>query len=313
MRVLFATDIHGSEVCWRKFLNARPIYEPDVMIVGGDITGKVLIPIVSRADGTRVARTNYGEVEIADDDHLRQYEREVADIGSYTCTLTEDEYAAAHADGQVVEELFERAVMSRLERWMELAEERLASSPVRVYVSGGNDDYWAVDDVLHAARRVDCPDRAVVEIGGYEMLSFGAANPTPWECPRDLPEDELRGVYRELAGQLSGQRPVIFNLHVPPYNTPLDEAALLDADQRPRAGLTGAERAPVGSHAVREIIEDLQPVLTLHGHVHESRASTKIGKSVALNPGSEYSQGLLRAAVVDLNGTKVRRFQFICG
>jgi Icc-related predicted phosphoesterase len=313
MRLLFATDIHGSEVCWRKFLNARSVYEPDAMIIGGDITGKVLVPIVTRPDGSRVGLTNYGEVPISDDDHLRLFEREIADVGSYTHRMTEGEYEAAQQDERLVDAMFHQAVLDRVESWMELAAERMDDSTIPLFVSGGNDDYWEVDDVLRAASRVACPDRDVVPLGEYEMLSFGAANQTPWDCPRDMDEDDLRSIYTELEMRLSGDRPVIFNLHVPPYNTALDEAAMLDENLRPRAGMTGAERASVGSVAVREAIEEVQPLLSLHGHVHESRASTKIGKSTALNPGSEYSQGLLRAVVVDLKGAKVRRHQFICG
>jgi Icc-related predicted phosphoesterase len=313
MRIFFATDIHGSEVCWRKFLNARPVYEPDAMVIGGDITGKVLVPIVAASGDSWTARTNYGDVALEGEEALRAYEREIADVGSYTVRLSADEYEAIRDDPERVDAAFHDAVLARVEAWMELAAERLSDTDIPLLVSGGNDDYWEVDEVLGAASRVRCPDRDVIELGPFDLLSFGAANETPWSCPRDMSEDELAKVYGELIAGLDGNRPAIFNLHVPPYGTALDEAPLLDENQRPTASMTGTELAPVGSTAVRAAIEETQPTLSLHGHVHESRAMVKIGKSTALNPGSEYSQGVLRAAIVDVDEHKVRRHQFITG
>lgn len=313
MRIFFATDVHGSEVCFRKFLNARQVYEPDAMIIGGDITGKVLVPIVGADGGAWTARTNYGDVTLEGEEALRAYEREIADVGSYTVRLPEDEYEAIRNDAERVDRAFHDAVLARVEAWMELAAERLADTDIPLFVSGGNDDYWEVDDVLKSASRVTCPDGDVVELGPFDLLSFGAANQTPWECPRDMSEEELGQVYDSLIAKLDGGRPAIFNLHVPPYGTPLDEAPLLDENQRPTASMTGTELAPVGSTAVRAAIEEAQPLLSLHGHVHESRAAAKIGRSTVLNPGSEYSQGVLRAAIVDVDERKVRRHQFITG
>jgi len=57
---------------------------------------------------------------------------------------------------------------------------------------------------------------------------------------------------------------------------------------------------PVGSTAVRELIEEYQPPLSLHGHIHESRGKTRIGETIAINPGSVYSEGSLQGAVIDL-------------
>jgi uncharacterized protein len=313
MRIFFATDIHGSEVCWRKFLNARAVYEPDAMIIGGDITGKVLVPVVADGPDRWTAKSSFGEVPLEGEAALLAYEREVADVGSYTVRLTPAEYEEVRVDPARVDAAFHDAVLARVEAWVELAAERLADSDVPLYMSGGNDDYWEVDEVLQAATRVQCPDRDVVELDGFELLSFGAANETPWDCPRDMSEEQLTEVYRDLAARLSGARPAIFNLHVPPHGTPLDEAPLLDADQRPTAGATGTVLTAVGSTAVRTAIEEVQPLLSLHGHVHESRAVAKLGKTTVLNPGSEYSQGVLRAAIVDVDERKVRRHQFITG
>jgi Icc-related predicted phosphoesterase len=313
MRIYFVTDIHGSDVCFRKFLNSAPIYNPDVMIVGGDITGKVLIPIVSDGDASATAVTNQGDVPLENAETITAFEAKIADTGSYTWRCTPDELDAAQQDPDHVHELFVKAVGDRVRAWTDLAAERLRDPSPRVLISGGNDDFWEIDDILRSAPRIECPDREVVGIGeGIEMLSLGAANETPWNCPRDLPEPELQRAIDDLAVGLRGGS-TIFNLHVPPYNTRLDVGPALVDGNRPRLGMTGMETAPVGSTAVRESIERYQPMLSLHGHVHESRATDKLGKTLAINPGSEYNQGLLRSALVDIRKGKVKRHQLLCG
>lgn len=311
MRILFVTDIHGSEVCFRKFLNSRQAFEPDVMIVGGDITGKVLIPVVAVSNGAHVAHTTHGARKLTTPGELAEFEKECAEKGSYVWRCSEDEFDGA------TEETFERAcrdeILVRVRRWMRLAEERLSGCRTPVFVSGGNDDFWEVDEVLHAANRVECPDRAVVELpDGVEMLSFGGANQTPWDCPRDMPEEALGEVIDGLATRLSG-RPAIFNLHVPPFDTRLDAGPKLDDHNRPSLGVEGLERVPVGSRAVRERTMRYQPILGIHGHVHESCGSDRLGDAVVLNPGSEYAQGLLRGALIEIRRGRVKRHQFICG
>ena len=70
---------------------------------------------------------------------------------------------------------------------------------------------------------------------------------------------------------------------------------------------------PVGSTAVRELIERIQPVLALHGHIHESRGVANIGKTVAINPGSSYTEGVLQGVIVTLSGDKVVGQQLVTG
>lgn len=312
MRLYFVTDIHGSEVCFRKFLNSFQVFKPDVMVVGGDITGKVVVPLIGTG-GSRTAITSHGEVELEGDEAIAAFERQIADTGSYTWRCTDDEYEAARGDEQRIDEIFHEAVLDRVQQWMQLAEDRLGREQVRILMSGGNDDFWEVDDILRAATKVECPDAAVVSLGdGVEMLSLGLANETPWACPRDVSEDELGRRIEELAAGLNGGTHV-FNLHVPPHDSRIDLGPLLDENNRPRLGMGGIEPAPVGSTAVRAALERHQPLLSLHGHVHESRGTVKIGQTLAINPGSEYNQGLLRGALVQLKRGKVKMHQLTSG
>lgn len=48
MKIFFATDVHGSEICWKKFVNAGKFYEVEVIILGGDMTGKAIVPIIAQ-------------------------------------------------------------------------------------------------------------------------------------------------------------------------------------------------------------------------------------------------------------------------
>jgi len=69
----------------------------------------------------------------------------------------------------------------------------------------------------------------------------------------------------------------------------------------------------VGSTAVRQLIEEFQPLLALHGHIHESRGINRIGRTVVINPGSDYSSGRLEGCIVDLTADDVKHFQLLSG
>jgi Icc-related predicted phosphoesterase len=101
----------------------------------------------------------------------------------------------------------------------------------------------------------------------------------------------------------------IFNFHAPPYGSNLDSAPQLNPDMTYVAG--GRALVPVGSHAVRDAIAEHGPVLSLHGHIHEGRGAVKIGRTLAVNPGSTYEDGVLQAAIVDLDSKKGQVKQYL--
>jgi Icc-related predicted phosphoesterase len=149
------------------------------------------------------------------------------------------------------------------------------------------------------------PEEKVVEIApGIEMISFGFSNPTPWNSPRELPEEEIKKRLTVLADKLSYSGTSIFNLHVPPYDTLIDQAPKLDADLKPVVEGGQIAMTGVGSKAVREIIQKYQPSIGLHGHVHESTGAIRLGKTICINPGSEYNDGVLRGAIVTIDEKK---------
>ena len=73
------------------------------------------------------------------------------------------------------------------------------------------------------------------------------------------------------------------------------------------------EIVPVGSRAVRRAIEAFQPLISLHGHIHESRGIQRIGRTIAINPGSEYTSGRIHGALIELRRDKVRGHQLVVG
>ena len=312
MRIFFATDIHGSDVCWRKFLNAGAFHKADVLVMGGDMTGKAMVPIVDRGGRWELTLQDQGHV-LSTADELKAMQKRILDRGYYPIVLTPDELAAWEADPSLVDARFKAEMLANVERWMALADERLAPTTTRCVVSPANDDMFELDPIIDAAKRVDLGEGNSIELDGFTLVSTGWANPTPWNTFRELPEDDLRKRIDDLVRDVPDKRRAIFNFHAPPYGSNLDGAPKLNPDMTYVAG--GRAVVPVGSHAVRDAIVEYGPVLSLHGHIHEGRGAVKIGRTLAVNPGSTYEDGVLQAAIVDLDAKKgeVRHYLLING
>ena len=312
MRIFFATDVHGSEVCWRKFLNAGAFHKADVLIMGGDMTGKAMVPIVHGAGGWEVTLQEQRH-QLATEDELQAMEKRISDRGYYPVRLEPDELEAWSADESLVDARFKNEMLRNVERWMALADERLEGKGIRCIVSPANDDMFEIDPIIAAARLVELGEANTIALDGISLVSTGWANPTPWKTFRELPEDELRARIDGLVAEVPDPRRSIFNFHAPPYGSNLDSAPKLDADLKYVAG--GQALVPVGSHAVRDAISAYGPMLSLHGHIHEGRGAVKIGRTLAVNPGSTYEDGVLQAAIVDLDVKKgeVKRYLLING
>lgn len=309
----YASDVHGSELCWRKFLGAGRFYGVQALIMGGDLTGKAIVPIETRPDGsfatTFIGETRTGSTEQDLDELLEA----IRFNGMYPWLAPAEEIARMRDDSRARSALLEETMVAELRRWIDLADERMAQYGIDVFVMPGNDDPWACDDVIESAAHVQACDGKVVQVGPHEMLSCCYANPTPWNSPRELDEDALYARFRSLADQLERPESAIFNLHVPPYDSGLDTANEMNDNMTLRYVGGQPHPIPVGSHAVRQIIEEVQPLLSLHGHIHESRGEVRIGRTLALNTGSEYNSGHIHGAVVTLAGDEVRRHQFVVG
>lgn len=314
-RLFFATDVHGSEQCFRKWVNAAKVYDVQALILGGDVTGKVVVPLV--ADGADAWRGElHGEQVVASGrEELAELQKRIRTMGRYDVVMTADEKAELDADPSRLDALFHRAMQESLERWVALAEERLGETGIPCFMMLGNDDFDDLADSLRGSSVVTYAEDGIFELpGGYELASVGYSTPTPWATPRELSEEELAARVKGVADRLEDPARAVFNFHCPPRDTHLDQAPMLDDDLRPVVDASGMRMSSVGSSAVRSAIEDAEPLLGLHGHVHESPAGQKLGATICVNPGSEYGDGILRGAIVELDREKgVRRWQIIQG
>ena len=311
--IYYASDVHGSNRCFRKFLNAAKFYKAQVLVMGGDVLGKAIIFLEETRPGIYVTQERGQRLELTSEADVREFEKIAADKGMYTYRCREGERDALHASGEV-ESVFERLMKERLLEWITLADERLAGTGVRCYIMGGNDDPPEVLNVLDTGRFVHNPEGAPVVLDeASEMISLGWSNPTPWNTPRECSEDELAQRIDALMLQVKRPDALVMNLHVPPFKSGLDDAPELNADFKVQSNLGQTRFIPVGSTAVRAAIERYQPLLGLHGHIHEAHASCKIGRTVCINPGSDYSEGVLHGVLATLHKGKLRGYQMVSG
>lgn len=314
MRLYFATDIHGSEVCWRKFLNAGRFYNADTLIMGGDVSGKAVVPVVAvPGGGYRVRQLTRDRVlSLAE---LDQAEARVRDMGFYPFRTTEDELDQIWHDPAAVSAVFLSQMRETLVRWLDIAEQKLAGSGIRLFVMTGNDDPPELRDILQASPIATDAEDQLIELGeGITMISCGWSNRTPWNSPREMDEHELELRMEKMAAEVPRPERAVFNLHVPPARTAIDLAPALDDSLKPVVKGGAVVMESVGSEAVRHILERHQPMLGLHGHIHESRGAVRLGRTLAINPGSEYGDGILCGAVVELDGRNgIRSYQLPSG
>lgn len=313
-RIFFVSDVHGSERCFRKFLNAAKFYSANVLILGGDITGKALVPVIQISEDK--FRMNFQGQEITvKKKELQDYLASLRNNGLYYFMTTPEELERLAKNKDEVDKIFMEQMTSVLSSWIQLANERLKGTGVKCYISPGNDDRFEMDYILQDSEHVINPENRVVEIpGGYEMITLGYANPTPWKSPREVSEERLLEMIEHLASLLKKPETSIFNLHVPPFGTELDKAPAVNSQlEYEKAGLGMVKVINAGSRAVKSSIEKYQPLLGLHGHIHESRGFVWLGRTLCLNPGSDYGEGTLKGALVDLEDGKLKEFILTSG
>jgi Icc-related predicted phosphoesterase len=314
MRIYFATDIHGSEVCWRKFLNAGQFYGADILIMGGDVSGKAVVPVVANPAGGYIVRQLSGD-KILTLAELDQAEARIRDMGFYPYRTTDEELEHTWNDPAAVNSIFMSLMRETLYRWLDLAHQRLAGTGIRLYAMTGNDDPHELKQILRSSPALTETEDRLLDLGeGITMISCGWSNPTPWHTPREMDDDNLERRIEKTAAEVSNPERAIFNLHVPPARTAIDLAPALDESLKPVVKGGAVMMKPVGSEAVRRVLERYQPMLGLHGHIHESRGAIRLGRTLSINPGSEYGDGVLRGALLDLTGRNgVKNYQLPSG
>jgi Icc-related predicted phosphoesterase len=305
LAIFFATDLHGSNVCFKKFVNAGKFYGASVLILGGDVTGKMLVPIARQKDGSYLASSAGKELRL-EGDEAAALEQKVSDMGFYPKVMSEEEFQELRDDPEGQEALFHDLIRKRLEEWIEYARPRLAEQGVKCFAAPGNDDAFFIDELLADSDAIELLEGRVVEVDGIEMLTTGWSNETPWNTERETSESELRAMIMEMIDRLERPENAIFNIHVPPHATALDQCPKLDENLRPVSSGGNPVMTSAGSTAVRELIEAHQPLLGLHGHIHEGRGIARIDRTVCVNPGSNYSEGVLNGSLIRLRQGEVR-------
>lgn len=309
----YASDVHGSDRCFRKFLNAAKFYQAGILVMGGDILGKAIIFMEEIRPGVFLVNERGRKLELTSGKEMEEFEQQTANQGLYAYRCAQGEPQALLTEGKV-EALFEQLMKKRLAAWMELADERLKGTGVQCYIMGGNDDPPEVLEALKGSLLVINPEDKVVQLDEHcEMISSGWSNPTPWHTPRELTEEEMTRWIEQMMTQVKNPEFLVMNMHVPPYNSGLDDAPELDQNLKVQSSLGQTKFKPVGSTAVRAAIERYQPLLGLHGHVHEAHAIRKIGRTVCINPGSDFGEGVLHGALVVLNKGKLKGYQMVSG
>lgn len=314
LRIFFASDIHGSELCFKKFINTVDVYKSEVIILGGDITGKFIIPIYNHGNHYefRFGKENYST---SNRDELERYLQRIKASGSYPYITSKEDWENLINDRTKLDEIFNNLVIESIQGWIEYAEKKLAGKNVKCLIMPGNDDSYVIDPILNASEIVINPNEKVIKLSDrLEVLSLGYSNITPWRCPRDISEEEIASKMANLMSKVDAGSEIIYNIHVPPFDSGIDSAPELNNDMRPKVGPGGQlMMTPVGSRTVRKYIELYQPLLGLHGHVHEGRGFSKIGRTICFNPGSEYHEGILRGVLIQLDKNKVRDYIFTSG
>jgi Icc-related predicted phosphoesterase len=313
-RILYGSDFHGSDTVYRKFINAAFQYQASVLIVGGDVTGKGMIPIVNEGNGVYTGYLFGGRTDCHNPEEIEKLKKTISSVGFYPIVLEKDEADALEKDPESMSKRFESEMCQRVREWMILAEEKLTPKNISLYFMPGNDDLFSIDEVIKEFPNIKNPDMSHNMIDDtHELVGCSFANMTPWRCARDLEEPDLKKKNDELAAMVQNPATAIAVLHVPPIDSGLDTCPELDKNLKIVTMGGQVIMKGAGAHATREFIENVQPLLTLHGHIHESPGHKHIGRTLAINAGSEYAESILKAAIVNLEGDKVKGHILISG
>lgn len=312
MKIFFATDVHGSEICWKKFINAGKFYEVEVIILGGDMTGKAIVPIIAQGGDKYKVTLLDQETILEGQEEVERMINIIRNRGYYPYVTNPHEVTEISSTPGRSEVLFVEQTLASIQRWMEYADQKLADSGIRCYVCPGNDDMFEIDSVIRASRCVENAEGKVILLDDqHEMVSTGWTNPTPWNTPREEIEEALLQRLEAIIGQVRDPANAIFNFHAPPFGCGLDEAPELTRDLRP--AYAGRSLVPVGSHSVLKVVEKYQPLLGLFGHIHEGKGTRKLRRTLMINPGSMYEQGILHGVVIELKPGKIGNYYLTTG
>lgn len=314
VKMFFASDLHGSNICFKKFINSAKFYGADVLVLGGDLTGKAVIPIAEQIDGTFLAFQHGEAVRLNNKSELDEFVQQQGNIGFYPTVMSEAEYQGLRTNQEAQDALFKRLVLERVREWTAIAANKLKGTEIPLVAIPGNDDFREIDEILTQAPHFDFHEMQVCEFkGGYQMLYCGGSTPTPWDTEREYTEEQYVARFAQLLPQVTDMSRCIFNVHVPPFGTTLDACPKLDKNLQVVYEMGLPAQVHAGCQTLFDIIKQHQPLLGLHGHIHEGRAKINIGKTICINPGSVYPEGILQGALITLRQGEVTQANLMQG
>ncbi|NHJ13797.1 MAG: phosphoesterase [Candidatus Thorarchaeota archaeon] len=300
MKIFHAVDPHGSTKTWAQMCRAPATFKVDLAMMCGDLTGKAIVPVVQEKEDRWYAQPFGKKKTFKKQKDLDKFIEFTETEGYYPVVLTKDELAALQEDKSKVQALFDKLMIDRLQMWLDMAVEKVPEDIVLV-VNPGNDDPWIIDDVIRNHERTIYPLKQVIEVTDHhKLISMDYVNSTPWDTHRECGEEELKDKLEAEFARVTENdyENLLCNFHAPPYGSTLDTAPKLSKDHHMQYSGGFSLTEPVGSHAVREVIEKYQPLVGMHGHIHESVGFTNIGRTLCVNPGSEYREGILKGFII---------------
>jgi Icc-related predicted phosphoesterase len=308
MRIFFSSDLHGSDVCFRKFLNAREFYHADVLLLGGDLCAGSIV-FAEQIDAGWQVRLAGRDLLLRDQSELEKFRSALANKG-HLLKLQSHQDPGSPDQGSDREDL-DHEIQAQLRRWVELAATKSPRHPV--YFVPGNDDPYYLDDIFEFPPFINIHRKHILLDEETSIMGIGGSTPTPWKTEREYSEEQLEGFVTSTFNTKLDQKSLILLSHCPPHNSGLDLAPALLGDFSYELHLGMPRPVPVGSLAIREALRQLAPILGLFGHVHEGRGHTKIHQTLCINPGSAPWSGRLQGCLVDISEGKVASFQLTEG
>lgn len=314
LRIFDVTDIHGSNVCFRKLCGALDFYKVDVLILGGDTTGKMVVPIIAQQNNRYRSTFSGKEFILESEEEIKKFVERMRDMGFYPRKMSPDEFDAISESPEEQERIFHDMMAERWHEWIDYAAGKFKGRDVRIYCAPGNDDEEFIDKIIEESGIFELIEsRLVILPDEREMITSAWSNPTPWDTPRECSEEELEKKLEPLVKQIQNVETAVFNFHAPPYNSKIDECSELDEDLKAVSRAGQPVMKPVGSTTVRKLIEIYQPLLGIHGHIHEGKGTYTIGRTLCINPGSYYTEGVLQGVIITLEADKVVNLHFTTG
>jgi len=263
------------------------------------------MPIAKQSDGSYLAAQSGETTRLSSKEEVEEYSRRVTNMGFYPTVMSEDDFQEIKNDPDKQHQLFKKLVVERVAEWSEISGEKLKGTGIPLISAPGNDDFFEIDDVLNNSPHVQYHDMEITELEGYEVLHCGGSTKTPWDTEREYTEEEYQSKFEQLNAKVKDMNRCIYNVHVPPYGTVLDSCPKLDENLKVVFDMGNPVSMHAGSKALNDSIEKHQPLLGIHGHIHEGRGKINIGRTVCVNPGSVYPEGILQGALIKIKGDKV--------